>query len=618
MRNINRVVATAVIALVYIALQSGIASADSPTTLTVIGTSDVSDSGLFQNVIAPQFEAAYPQYKIQYFGTASGTAITDAENGAAVSGGASVLLVHAASLENQFVSGGYSYANQPGFAVFRNDFVLAGPASDPAGVATNAANNAAQAFVDIANEGYNGGAAPPAPITFVSRGGTPGTTVEEHEIWQLVDTTGLRPSTLTLCTVSSTDGGGETPIANGLDNVSSEPFTDGEACTDLPSGDLLSGLPNGPGLPDWYVTTADNQGANVLAADSCTTFTGVGTCYVFSDRGTVDYLSSGEDPAGKLVNLKILARNNSASAPGGAYVLINYFHAYIINQATVQAKTGSGAPTVNLPAAQDFITLVTSPAFQASLQNYLAWTGATTSNLTSGGALDSSGPPFIGDASPQITDTGLTGTYAYGSPVTVTGTLTNPEPGYPVLAGQTVTVDQLVAGIPVPVATGTTNASGVFTTSFKAAASGEYQVQTGQLTQLENATLSPTFSDTFAPAASALSTITVSSPPAPIIGATAAKTVKFSKVTITKKGAASVSGKLSPAPTAKGATVELFAINLNTGKEKEIGHVAIKAGKNSFTVKGKLALHTGYLLQLAFVQKGQSSLYSALKKARVK
>jgi len=178
-------------------LAPSLASADSGSSLTVIGTSDVSDSGLIPNLIQPAFHQAYPQYTFKYIGTASGTAITEAENGSV---GASVLIVHAASLENTFVSGGYSY--EPfGRALWTNDFVLAGNASDPAGVHTNAANNIVQAFADIATAGINGGGAPLA--TFVSRGGTPGTTTAEHKIWAQVDSTGLAASVpgLLLCTV---------------------------------------------------------------------------------------------------------------------------------------------------------------------------------------------------------------------------------------------------------------------------------------------------------------------------------------------------------------------------------------------------------------------------------
>jgi hypothetical protein len=98
------------------------------TTLTVVGTSDVSDSGLIPNLVKPEFQAAYPQYTLNYVGSATGVAIQSAESG---NGSPSALIVHAASLENQFVGGGYSYKNQYGNAIFTNDFVLAGPNGDP-------------------------------------------------------------------------------------------------------------------------------------------------------------------------------------------------------------------------------------------------------------------------------------------------------------------------------------------------------------------------------------------------------------------------------------------------------------------------------------------------------
>ena len=134
-------------------ISPALASADTSSSLTVIGTSDVSDSGLIPNVIQPGFEKAFPQYTFKYIGTGTGNAIAQAESGAA---GASNLIVHAASLENQFVAGGYSF-EQYGRALWTNDFVLAGPNSDPAGVAANAGNNIAQAFADVAAAGINGG-----------------------------------------------------------------------------------------------------------------------------------------------------------------------------------------------------------------------------------------------------------------------------------------------------------------------------------------------------------------------------------------------------------------------------------------------------------------------------
>ena len=450
------------------------ARADSSSTLTVVGTSDVSDSGLVTNVIMPDFKKAYPQFSFHYIGTATGTAIKDAETGA---NEPSALIVHAASLENQFVAGGFSYEPY-GRAIFTNDFVLAGPKGDPAGVSANGAHNIAQAFADVAAAGINGKA------EFVSRGGTPGTTVEEHTIWNLVNENGLAPSGLLLCAVSSANGGGLTPIAAGHDVTAS-----GQPC---PSG---GALPTGSALPKWYAATGLTQGPNVQNANACNGYpSGASTCYVLTDRGTYDYLSSGTDPAGAIPNLTIQTRDDAASAPGGQYALVNYFHAYIINP----SKPGEA---VNLTAAKDFLNLLTSPSFQSQLKSYLA-------------TADPGGPPFKADASPNITVNaghGIPKTFkAGGKKVTVSGTLTNAEPGYPALAGKTVSIEELVGGLPVLTAgSAKTNSSGGFSINFKPTATGSYVIATQQIAQIENSVLSPPFGDLLSPAATSPVKVTV-------------------------------------------------------------------------------------------------------------
>jgi tungstate transport system substrate-binding protein len=535
------------IAAVAFMLVPALANADSSSTLTVVGTSDVSDSGLMPNLIQPEFHGAYPQFTFKYVGTATGTAITDAETGVQA---ASVLIVHAASLENQFVAGGYSYEPY-GRAIWTNDFVLAGPSADPAGVGTNASHNIVQAFADIAAAGASGGGTPPA--TFVSRGGTPGTTVQEHAIWALVDSNGLDPAGVLLCAVSSTDGGGETPIAAGQGVTAN-----GQAC---PAGPL-PGAPSGPTAPPWYQNTGATQGPNVIDANACTTAPATAnTCYVFTDRGTYDYLSSGGTPAGgvsEIPNLAILTRNNSASAPGGADELINYFHAYIINPAK--------SPTpVNLTAAQDFVNFLTSPTLQGQLSSYL--------NDTS----DPGGPPFVADASPTITGSGFPSSIAAGKSVTVTGNVTNVEPNYPALAGKTVSVDELEGLIPVPVATGTTNSTGGYSITFTPASSGSYEVATPQIQQIEDSTLNPVFGDILSPGATAATPISV-------LGA-----VSITKTT-TSGGSLQVAGTVSPAAPDSNATVTILARPASSsGSFSKVGSESLTTGQTAYGVNGSLA-----------------------------
>ena len=65
--------------------------------------------------------------------------------------------------------------------------------------------------------------------------------------------------------------------------------------------------------------TGLTQGPNVLAANACTGYpSGANTCYVLTDRGTYDYLSSGTDPAGTIPNLKILTRGPQPPPPPAA------------------------------------------------------------------------------------------------------------------------------------------------------------------------------------------------------------------------------------------------------------------------------------------------------------
>jgi hypothetical protein len=353
---------------------------------------------------------------------------------------------------------------------------------------------------------------------------------------------------------------------------------------------------NSTDAPTWYFINANStQSANVIATNACTVGTsGANSCYTLSDRGTYDYLASGASPSAGTIgipNLTIVTRNNSPSAPGGANELINYFHVYIINP----SKPGEA---VNLTAAKDFVSFLTSTAFQAQLPSYLDDTS------------DPGGAPFKPDASPRITEIGLPTVTNAGSSVTVTGSLTNLEPGYPVLSGKTVTVDEIVAGVPVPVATGKTNSSGNYTIKFTPRSSGAYQVSTGQISQIENTSLTPPFGDILSPGATGIVYMTVN-------GLPAAHTVSFKRVTV-KQGHVTVTGSLKPAPALKGATVELFALRATgTSGASRVGKTTVGKSKTAFTIKAKLKRGFRWILQLEYVQKGQTSTYSGLKSINV-
>ncbi len=510
-----------------------LAAADTGTTLTVVGTSDVSDSNLMANVIQPGFSAAYPQYTFKYVGTATGTAITNAKTGV---GGPSVLIVHAASLENQFVADGYSYEPY-GRAIFTNDFVLAGPSAnpDPAGVLAGAPHDIVAAFAAVATAGAAGNA------EFASRAGSPGTTVAEHQIWQKVAALATPPAGLLLCTVSAANGGGATPIASGQGVTAS-----GQAC---PATTFTP--------PSWYYVNSLTQGPNIVFANACSGAPGLvaGHCYVFTDRGTYASLASNAT----IPNLQIVTRDNSATAPGGATLLINYFHAYVINPAKF---TGQPNIQINVPAALAFVNYLTSPAFQSQLKTYLN---------------GSNDPPFVADASPIITTAGFPAVDPPGAPVTVTGSVVNAEPGFPPPANVPVTVSQLTSGLSVPVGSGATDANGHYSIGFVPTSSGNFQVSTGLITQIEIPSLTPPFGDLLQPAASAVSAMSVQGG----VAITSAKPTTGGVVVTgtVGPGAAHAQGTISILARPKGS-IAAFA---------QIGGVALAPTQTTFSVTAPLA-----------------------------
>jgi tungstate transport system substrate-binding protein len=513
-------------------LQVVTARADSPSTLTVVGTSDVQDSGLMPLLVTPMFEKAFPQFTLKYVSVGTGVAINDAETGVA-----SALLVHAASLENQFVAQGFS-SEQYGRAIFYGDYVLLGPASDPAGVMSNAPHDIAAAFARIAAAGAAGTA------DFVSRGGTPGTTVEEHSIWALdAGTAGL-----TLCNVSSANGGGEAPS------------TAGGPCPTTTSN------------PSWYHTTGLTQGPNIEAANSCNFANAHGgnDCYVITDRGTFECLISSSCGGGSAAptNLKIVTRNNSASAKGGATLLINSFHAYAINPAKF---AGNPNVQINSTAAKDFLNFITSPTLQAQLKTFL---GATND------------PPFIADAAPSITGS-FPKTVRGGKKITVAGTIANAVPGTPPLAGKTVALTE--GG--VFIASGQTDSTGAYSIKFSPSSTGSYQVSTPAIAQIENSTLNPVFGDLLQPGASPASTITVD-------GSISGLSIKR------LPGRVLTTGSVGPGSGHIKGSVELLARRGKKGPFKRIATDRLGSGDGRFAISASVKQGSWYF-KVRFQDPGQ-------------
>jgi tungstate transport system substrate-binding protein len=135
--------------------------------LLLATTTSTRDSGLL-DFILPDFESQY-NVKVDVVAVGSGQAMKIGQDG-----NAEVLLVHSPAAEQQFMADGHGVRRED---VMYNDFVIVGPASDPAGV--KGMKNAAKVFTTIAD----------AQAKFVSRGDNSGTDVKEHDIWKAANIT---------------------------------------------------------------------------------------------------------------------------------------------------------------------------------------------------------------------------------------------------------------------------------------------------------------------------------------------------------------------------------------------------------------------------------------------
>ena len=138
--------------------------------ITVASTTSTQNAGLFDHLL-PLFEAE-TGIEVRVVAVGTGQALRLARNG-----DADLLLVHDQPSEEAFVAEGYG--NQR-FDLMYNDFVLVGPANDPAGIAGT--DDAAAALANIAA----------AEAPFVSRGDDSGTHRRERALWAAagVDPTG--------------------------------------------------------------------------------------------------------------------------------------------------------------------------------------------------------------------------------------------------------------------------------------------------------------------------------------------------------------------------------------------------------------------------------------------
>ena len=137
--------------------------------IIVQSTTSTQNSGLFDHILPTFMEKTGIEVRVVAVGT--GQALKNARNG-----DGDVVLVHSKPDEEQFVADGWGVKRHD---VMYNDFVIVGPASDPAGIA--GAKDADQALNKIAE----------AEAPFASRGDKSGTHKAELRLWKK---TGVDPT----------------------------------------------------------------------------------------------------------------------------------------------------------------------------------------------------------------------------------------------------------------------------------------------------------------------------------------------------------------------------------------------------------------------------------------
>jgi tungstate transport system substrate-binding protein len=127
------------------------------------------DAGIV-GVLETEFEKE-SGIRVRHVGAGTGAALDIAKQGTV-----DLVLVHAKSLEEQFVKEGFGTER---IDLMYNDFVIVGPSNDPAGI--KGMKQATEALKVISQKG----------VPFISRGDKSGTHVAEMELWQKA---GIKPS----------------------------------------------------------------------------------------------------------------------------------------------------------------------------------------------------------------------------------------------------------------------------------------------------------------------------------------------------------------------------------------------------------------------------------------
>lgn len=151
-----------VLLIVSILIVSCNAESTQKPSLLLVSTTSTQDSGLL-DVLLPAFTTK-TGYEVQLVAVGSGQALKIGEQG-----NADVILLHSPAAEKEFVANGFGIDRR---LVMHNDFVIVGPASDPAAVRSQPSLDSV--FKAIFS----------TEATFVSRGDESGTHVKELAIWE--------------------------------------------------------------------------------------------------------------------------------------------------------------------------------------------------------------------------------------------------------------------------------------------------------------------------------------------------------------------------------------------------------------------------------------------------
>jgi tungstate transport system substrate-binding protein len=215
-------------AFVIVGLLSVIAGAVRAESIVLASTTSVQDSGLLERIL-PTFSAA-TGIEVRVLAQGTGQALATAARG-----DADLVLVHDPEAEDRFIAEGHGEDRRQ---IAWNDFVIVGPAGDPAHV--GGGHDAQAALRAIAA----------ARAPFVSRGDKSGTDALEKRLWRAI---GLKPSHTTGDAWYRDIGGGMGAALNAAAGMNAYTLTDrGTWLNFVNKADLKILVEGDPGLVNRY------------------------------------------------------------------------------------------------------------------------------------------------------------------------------------------------------------------------------------------------------------------------------------------------------------------------------------------------------------------------------